>query len=64
MQNPYPIHLQTDEQLRSQGWTNVARDKDGHVISTVFRHPNDENEFKDSLLEWFSLGYTVTNLEI
>lgn len=63
MKNPHPINEATDEDLIAQGWTNVARGSDGHVISTVFRRPDDDGEFKDTLLEWFKIGLTVTNLE-
>lgn len=62
MENPLPIHLQTDQELINRGWTCVARDGDGHVIATAFRAKDDEEAFKDALLDWFNQGYTIKNL--
>jgi hypothetical protein len=34
MQNPYPINMMDQDEVRSLGWAAEARDKDGHLIST------------------------------
>jgi hypothetical protein len=64
MKNPNPINLQTDDDLRKLGWTNCARDGDGHLISTCFRYDGDKEDFKTTLLDWFDQGFTVTNLSL
>ena len=38
MKNPRPIHLTPTKDVESAGWAAEARDKDGHLISTVAWH--------------------------
>lgn len=60
MRDPNPINLTDDNYWRSLGWPAVARDADGHVISTC--DDRSPEIFKDWLLECFEDGLTVTNL--
>lgn len=35
MKNPNPINLMTTKEVQDLGWAAEARDRDGHLISTV-----------------------------
>lgn len=61
MIDPKPIHLTSDEYWRSLGWPAVARDKDGHAITTCAKDEHDAI-FNEWLRECFEDGLTVTNL--
>jgi hypothetical protein len=60
MENPCPINETSDAYWRELGWPAVARDKDGHAMSSCAK--DDGEVFKDWLLECFEEGWTVTNL--
>lgn len=47
MQNPKPVHLMTDDELRELGWWAAERDSDGHLISmrTLSDDPEAIGEF-------------------
>ena len=60
MENPKPIHLTGDDHWRDLGWPAVARDADGHVISTC--SIDNEETFNEWLRECFESGWTVTDL--
>jgi hypothetical protein len=61
MRDPKPINLTDDDYWRNLGWPAVARDVDGHVISTCAKD-DDDGTFNEWLRECFEDGLTVTNL--
>jgi len=61
MENPNLINFTTDDYWRDLGWPAVARDADGHAISTCALDGHEET-FNEWLRECFDEGYTVTNL--
>lgn len=61
MKDPQPINLKPDDYFREQGWAALARDADGHAITTC-RRDGHEGDFKDWLAECFDNGLTVVNL--
>lgn len=61
MENPHPVNLTTDDYWRDLGWPAVARDRDGHAISTCSIDHGDDT-FNEWLRECFDAGLTVTNL--
>ena len=61
MQNPNPVNLQTDEEIKALGWPVWARDEDGHLMSMCARMENDDEAFGETLLEWFDLGWKIIN---
>lgn len=61
MIDPKPINLKDDDYWRDLGWPAVARDADGHAISTCAKDGHDET-FNEWLRECFDDGLTVTNL--
>ena len=60
MQDPMPIHLTSDDYWRELGWPALARDADGHAISTCAI--DDTATFNEWLRECFDAGWTVTDL--
>lgn len=60
MIDPKPINLTNDAYWRELGWPAVARDSDGHVISTCAN--DDDATFNEWLRECFEGGLTVINL--
>ncbi len=62
MKSPYPINLKDDTYWRHLGWHAVARDADGHVISTCADGP--DGIFTEWLRECFDQNLTVTNLRV
>lgn len=60
MKNPNSVNLADDTHWRSLGWPAVARDSEGHAITTCDN--SHEATFKDWLFECFNDGLTVTNL--
>jgi hypothetical protein len=61
MDDPKPIHLTDDGYWWSLGWPAVARDEDGHVLSTCSKD-GDPQMFNEWLRECFENGWSVTNL--
>jgi hypothetical protein len=58
MDAPKPINIYSDSHWRALGWSAVARDADGHAISTC---SIDHNEtFNEWLRECFDDGLAVT----
>jgi len=62
MENPNPINLTTDDYWRSLGWPALARDADGHLMSTC--SIDHDATFNDWLRECFDAGWTVTDLRL
>ena len=60
MLDPKPINLTDDQYWRSLGWPAVARDADGHAISTC--DDSDPTTFNEWLRECFEDRLIVTNL--
>ena len=55
MQNPMPINLMMTHEVQEQGWVAEARDRDGHLVSTVaFLDDISTNENLKSLGEFIT----------
>ena len=63
MDDPRPINLATDDELRSFGWTDVSRDQDGHVIGVMNRPGGNKRMFQDWLVEQVDAGLSVYTLQ-
>lgn len=62
MLDPKPINLTDDAYWRNLGWPAIARDADGHAISTC---DNSHSEtFNEWLRECFDDHLIVTNLRV
>ena len=53
MNNPKPVHLKTDDEVRIEGWAMWARDADGHLVSCCMEMTGEH------ALEWLKSGLTV-----
>ena len=62
MDKPHPINLTSDDHWRSLGWPALARDADGHAISTC--DDRDADVFNEWLRECVDNGWSVTNLQL
>jgi molybdopterin synthase sulfur carrier subunit len=59
MINPKPVHLQTPDEVRAQGWLAEARDGDGHLM-TVISPEADDASLGQFMRECTADGMTVT----
>ncbi|SCB30669.1 hypothetical protein [Rhizobium lusitanum] len=59
MKNPFPVNLQTQEDVRKAGWQAETRDADGHLCRTHVPFESDE-EIVWLVREALKYGETVT----
>ena len=61
MENPRPVNLMTDDEMRERGWAAVARDSNGHLISSHAPFTS-KGEMGKYLADEYARGLTITKL--